>query len=488
MQIYKTMSVLRVLTNFVEDFRVDESWRFTPFKGLYKARVDFVRAILNAREKITEGKNVMVAPSSLANLVLTTIPQLERVLKRENVNLDQIEDDRVRKIIEGFQKLPKQSSIASFGLAVRIYKYLRELGFDLDSLDRAGEQKDDLSIGLGGDVDCRRTGNKTKKDDDIERILRKLVSGDEADAETELEEFEKKYTRNFESEQKRRLKYVEHLFEKKKRKQTEAPTVAGNSRSGSGYKVKILWNIVNQARRKFRVTLTHSRIKRYGIIGQRLDIKRYALSYGKQEGFKRVFVKRSTKPQRSDIILMVDRSGSMDMRADLKNEVPKIVLAYTAAIAVSMAMYDRGGRVVLYIFPGAYLSDRKYTTKLFDTREVRSREEWVNRLLSVWAGGGTPLDDTLERFLFEFKHLNLNNPVLIVITDGIVSHPAKTVELLKRVIDLGVSVYCLHIGSEQEYNSCKELFGSLALITRVEATNLVNALMELSSQIMLRKR
>jgi len=44
------VDILFDLVNLVEDYRVDESWRMTPFKGTYAARVEYVRTTIDKRK------------------------------------------------------------------------------------------------------------------------------------------------------------------------------------------------------------------------------------------------------------------------------------------------------------------------------------------------------------------------------------------------------------------------------------------------------
>ena len=142
----------------------------------------------------------------------------------------------------------------------------------------------------------------------------------------------------------------------------------------------------------------------------------------------------------TDVVMVLDVSGSMQ-------EASKLEQARTAASSF-LKMLDANDRVALYTFSDSVRQERAFT---------RNRDEVASSLAQVQANGGTALYQAIWESL-DYAHRASENPVLIVLTDGLnTGSPTTLSQCVARADGWHIPVYTVGLGSDAGDNLLKQL-------------------------------
>ena len=149
-------------------------------------------------------------------------------------------------------------------------------------------------------------------------------------------------------------------------------------------------------------------------------------------GDTRIFRKKEEKTAvNTAVIILLDRSGSMNSR---------ISLAAEATLAVTDALYTVPGvSVCSAAFPGPGKTVIPLT--LFGVAPAQT----INKY-GIVADGGTPLAHALGWVAVQFALRQEPRKILVVVTDGVPSDPARTQNYLRRLADQGIEQMAIGIG------------------------------------------
>ena len=149
-------------------------------------------------------------------------------------------------------------------------------------------------------------------------------------------------------------------------------------------------------------------------------------------GDTRIFRKKEEKTAvNTAVIILLDRSGSMNSR---------ISLAAEATLAVTDALYTVPGvSVCSAAFPGPGKTVIPLTP--FGVAPAQALNKY-----GITADGGTPLAHALGWVAVQFALRQEPRKILVVVTDGVPSDPARTQNYLRRLADQGIEQMAIGIG------------------------------------------
>ena len=166
--------------------------------------------------------------------------------------------------------------------------------------------------------------------------------------------------------------------------------------------------------------------------------------------------KNRCKPQRADVVLVFDTSSSMTAPARPGVAVTKLEAAVSAGRTFLGAMQLPGDQAAIVTFDGSARRLQKLTG---------SRAALELALDQVSAGRGTRIDRGIEQAIVELlsaRHEERNNPVMIVLTDGL-PEPGTEGRALRSALDAraaGIILFTIGLGSDADPDLLWLLSGS----------------------------